>query len=81
MTYKLNPELKIIQSPLVLLIDGEKTEYENGNALTEQIFEKNYLIDSITAKENRIVIELKENASVNVIPDSWTNKADAVSFF
>ena len=65
----------------MLLIDGEKTEYENGNALTEQIFEKNYLIDSITAKENRIVIELKENASVNVIPDSWTNKADAVSFF
>ena len=39
MTYKLNPELKKIQSPLVLLIDGEKTEYENGNALTEQIFE------------------------------------------
>ena len=40
MTYKHNPEQKDIQSPHVLLIDGEKTEYENRNALTEQIFEK-----------------------------------------
>lgn len=64
----------------MLLIDGEKTEYENGNAMNEQIL-KNDLIDSIPAKENRIVIELKENKYVNTIPDSWTNKPSVVSFF
>ena len=81
MTYKLNPALNRIQSPLVVVADGKETEYIGGKALSEQVFEKNYLVDSITAKADRIVISLVENS--NAIPngDSWEHSSDSLSFF
>ena len=60
MTYKLNPALRKIQSPITLVIDGAETAYPNGAVLTEQIFEKRYTVESMTARDDRIVIELKE---------------------
>ena len=81
MTYKLNPALSKIQSPLLLLIDGEETEYRNGKALAEQVFEKNYLVDSISAKADRIVISLTENPNATPNGDLWNHDPDSLSFF
>lgn len=48
MTYKLNPELEKIQSPIVLVLpDGEETEYINGTDLIKQTFESRYAVESI----------------------------------
>ena len=40
MTYRLDPEVRKIISPVVLLVDGESRAYPNGAALAELTFEK-----------------------------------------
>jgi len=81
MTYKLNPALKIILSPLIVVFDGKETEYISEKALSEQVFGKNYLVDSITAKADRIVISLVENPNATSNGDSWEHGSDLLSFF
>lgn len=80
MTYKLNPEVKKITSPIIIKFDGseEVLSYEDGAALAEADFEKNYLIDSVSAKDSSIEITLRENDKVNVV--NWVGE-EAVSFF
>lgn len=77
MTYKLNPELSKITSPVVL-IDGDcRMEFQNGKALTEAVFEKRYLIKSLTAVENKVEIVVEEQ---NAPQQNWAGE-EAVSFF
>ena len=64
MTYKLNPELRKIQSPVVLVIDGTETEYPSGEALTELVFEKRYLLERMSARDNKIVILLQDRSAM-----------------
>jgi len=71
MTYKLNPALKNIESPVILIINGNKKEYENGEQLTNAVFTKNYDIQSIRAVNNSIEIELKER---EIFPVNWTGE-------
>lgn len=78
MTYKLNPEVKKIASPILLLIDGESKEYPNGAALSELTFEKDYLISTLAAKDGVIVMTLEENTQIN--DTAWAN-GKTVSFF
>lgn len=78
MTYRLNPEVKKIASPILLLVDGESKEYPNGTALSELTFEKAYLISALTAKDGMIVVTLEENTQIN--DTAWAN-GKAVSFF
>ena len=78
MTYKLNPELKKIQSPITLAFpDGSSSEYQSGTDVTSAVFEKRYIVASLRAIENSIEIRLEE-ASVNEI--NWIGE-EAVSFF
>lgn len=77
MTYKLNPELSLIKAPVILVIDGKEKKYENGEKLISLTFEKNYLVESITVKDECAVIMLKENDRVNTT--SWIGE-EAVSF-
>ena len=80
MTYKLNPEVKKITSPIKITFDGSDSvlNFANGAALADADFEKNYLIDSVSAKDNLIEITLRENDMVNVV--NWVGE-EAVSFF
>ena len=71
MKYKLNPELRKIQSPITLIIGDEHKKYINGTSLTEDVFGKRYVISSIRAIENVIEIELEE-AAVNAV--NWTGE-------
>lgn len=78
MNYKLNPELAKIESPVVLVIDGEEQSYENGTALLHLNFKQNYLIDKIAARDNAVVVFLKKNDEINSM--NWVGE-EAVSFF
>ena len=60
MTCKLNPALRKIQSPVVLVTDGAETVYQNGEALTELFFEARYDIASIAARDNTVIIRLQK---------------------
>ena len=80
MTYKLNPEVKKITCPITIRFDGsgDVLGFENGIALADADFEKNYRIESISAKDNSIEITLREKDLVNVV--NWVGE-EAVSFF
>ncbi len=80
MTYKLNPELKKICAPIIVrFVDGSADmTFPDGEALTVAKFSKNYLIDSLTAEKNTIVLTLRENDRVSVV--NWIGE-EAVSYF
>ena len=50
MTYKLNPQLRLIKSPVILVADGEEHRYPDGESLTVLQFDKRYVVDSINAR-------------------------------
>lgn len=61
MTYKLNPIIERIQSPVRLLLpDGERRDYGSGTATCKDTFTRNYQIKTITADKGTVVIELVE---------------------
>ena len=60
MTYRLNPELRKIQSPVVLKIGGAELEYPNGTALLDLTFAARYSVRSIAARGGTIIIDLQE---------------------
>lgn len=61
MTYKLNPQLRLIKAPVILVIEGVEQSYGSGEELTTLTFDKNYIIDSISARDDKVVVTLKEN--------------------
>lgn len=61
MTYKLNPQLRLIKAPVILVVEGEEQSYDNGEVLTTLTFEKNYIVDSINARDGSVVVTMKEN--------------------
>lgn len=61
MTYKLNPQLKLIKVPVILVVEGEEKQFSGGEELVTLTFEKNYIIDSISARNGSVVVTLKEN--------------------
>ena len=61
MTYKLNPQLKLIKAPVILVVDGVEKQCSSGEELTRLEFEKNYVVESIITRDGLIVVTLKEN--------------------
>lgn len=62
MTYKLNPEIGKIQSPVILIFpDGERKKYINGAAVCEAVFDQMLLIDTVRAVGNTVEIVLAES--------------------
>ena len=61
MTYKLSPQLRLITTPAILVVEGEEKQYSTGEELTRLTFDKNYIIDSISARDGEVVVALKEN--------------------
>ena len=82
MTYKLNPEVRKIISPIVLTFSdgaGEQS-FSNGAALADALFQKRYCIETISAKEEHVVVTVKENVTVNTA--NWIGEeAVKPSFF
>ena len=61
MTYKLNPQLRLINAPVILMIEGYERQYSSGEELTTLEFDKNYIIESVSARDGSVVVTLKEN--------------------
>ena len=60
MTYKLNPELRLITSPVVLIFPGgARHEYSSGTAVAEKTFNERYRVTGIRAVESVIEIQLE----------------------
>ena len=67
MTYKLEPGLARISSPIVLVMpDGEKREYGDGKEMAEAVFDHRLAVGEIRAINDEIEIILKEPD----VPDS-----------
>ena len=78
MTYKLNPEIRKILSPVVLAFpDGTKQQYENGKAVVDAVFDHKYLISTVRAVDNIIELKLVEQEAPNM---NWSGES-ATSFF
>ena len=80
MTYKLNPEIRKITSPVILTFhDGaDEQRFPSGEALADAVFHKNYRIEAISARNDHVVLTVKENSAVNTM--NWIGE-EAVSFF
>ena len=80
MTYKLNPGVRKIISPVTLIFsDGaDEQRFSDGTALADALFQKNYCMEAISAKDDHIVLTVKENGAVNSM--NWVGE-EAVSFF
>ncbi len=78
MTYKLNSELKKIKSPIVLLLCDQELRFNNGTELAEKEFNKPYIIDTITAKDNVVFITVLEKDNM---PTTDGIDEKEVSFF
>ena len=78
MTYKLNPEIRKIISPVVLVFpDGNKQEYDNGEKITEDSFNRKFMVTEIRAVNEKIEVKLTEQEAPNM---TWSGE-EAVSFF
>lgn len=77
MTYKLNPTIAKIASPITLVVDGERMEFENGKAAAEATFGCRYAVASIRAVGDMVEIELEQLPAVDT---SWGDSA-SLSFF
>ena len=69
MTYRLDPEVRKITSPVIVSFnDGREDErYEDGAALADAVFCKNYLIESIAARNGSFVLTVRTNDQINAI--------------
>lgn len=74
MVYKLNPQLGLIKTPVIHVVEGVESQYSNGEELIPLTFDKNYIIDSISARDGSVVVTLKENKHI-----TWDGE-EAVSF-
>lgn len=61
MTYKLNPIIEKVCSPVVLMLPGNETrEYRDGKSACADTFNRNYQIKSISAEGSTVIIRLAE---------------------
>ena len=77
MRFKLNFDVKTIESPVVLITDAQEYHFENGDDLANQEFDKKYEIASIKAVDGVVYAKAKEKSLLPT--EDWTKKE--LSFF
>ena len=66
MTYKLDPSIEKIISPVILTYpNGQQQEFSDGKAIMEQDFSEKYCISSISAKDYKVQIVIRTANSVD----------------
>lgn len=61
MTYKINPEVEKILSPIKLIFeDGDFQVFENGKQLAQAVFDKHYNIRTYEIKDDYLEIRVYE---------------------
>lgn len=80
MTYKLNPELRKIRSPVILIFpDSTEKNFESRSEIANAVFDKRYVITEITAEDSNIKLKLMEQQDKRAVVN-WIGE-EAVSFF
>lgn len=74
MNYKLDSIIEKIKAPVICVIDGQESEYADGAALYGQEFSKYYLIESLSVREEKIVVTFKENKREQGGPINWVGE-------
>ena len=72
MTYKLEPGLARITSPIVLIFPNHSSQrYESGEAVCKAEFEQKYLVMEMGARDEVILIrlEMQKNPEINTIDE------------
>lgn len=65
MTYRLEQFIEKIKSPVVCVFDDKEIEYANGKELENQQFDKYWLVDSISVRDDKILLKMIENHNTN----------------
>lgn len=82
MTYRLDPEVRKITSPIILSFsDGREDErFQDGAALADAVFSRNYLIESLSAWNGSVVLTVRGNDQAAVM--NWVGEETVeMSFF
>lgn len=80
MVYRLLFDLEKIKSPVVIVFKDSETRYTDGaTAKRDAVFSVPVHVDSITARDNDIVIIVEESTEYN--STSWVEDAGEHSFF
>ena len=78
MTYKLNPVIRKIASPIMLVFpDGTKQQCESGKAAADAVFDHKYVISTMHAVNDAIELKLVEQEAPIM---NWSGES-ATSFF
>ena len=69
LTYKLEPGLSRITSPVRLIFPERAEEYENGKEAVDDLFDKKWRVVELRARENvvEVVVEEMDVPAVNAI--------------
>ena len=70
MTYRIEQFVRKIALPIIAEYEDYQNEYSSGNELADSIQDKPYVIESISAENDRIIIKLKQNQNIN--DTSWS---------
>ena len=63
MGYTLGYELHKFTSPVVINFEGEDAEYANGKIAGEVTFDKQVIVVSVKASDNKIIVNVVENTN------------------
>ena len=78
MTYRVEQFVRKIKSPVTVKIGDKSILFPDGERLAEASFDEPLLIGSLTAEDNRIIIQLVKNDKLNDV--NWIGEEQA-SFF
>ncbi len=71
MTYRLDPVVKLIASPIIVAFPNSTThKYSSGEEVAQAVFDKLYKIRKITADGSLVVLELEE-AQIEAVEDPY----------
>ncbi len=78
MTYKLGNDVKKIIALVIAVVENDKQEYANGTVLSKAKFSRPYIIRSINASDNKIILNLIEIEKIN--DSNWVDEEQAGCF-
>lgn len=65
MKYKIDQFVSKITAPIEVLFEDKRLEFADGYELADCEFEKPYIIQAISSKNNKVVIVITENNRIN----------------
>lgn len=71
MTYKIEQFVSKINAPIICRFEDQEWSFKDGKELAGHVFDKRYLIDSLTIEGEKVVLALSE---LTQQPMNWTGE-------